>query len=79
MARRLLSQDHVRRKLKALKCREMKEYETATAWETASGVWFTVPHETPEKRTAEDMLRKIMNDVERWNLFTGTKRPEKGH
>jgi hypothetical protein len=71
MARRLLSRDHVRRKLELLNCHLVKEYETATAWETASGVWFTVPHETPEKRTDEDMLQSVLNDVHKWNYFTG--------
>jgi hypothetical protein len=75
MARRLLSRDHVRGKLKHLKCVEIKEYETVTVWETASGIWFTVPHETPEKRTDEDMLQKILADVQTWNFYTGTKRP----
>ena len=78
MPRRLLSREHVHRVLTRLKCHEVKEYETNTAWETASGVWFTVPHETPERRTSDDTLREIINDVEKWTLFTGTKPPEKG-
>jgi hypothetical protein len=74
MARRLLSRDHVHRELKALKCRWMKDYETLSMWETGSGIWFTVPHETPEKRTAQDMLRNVLNDIAQLNVFTG-KRP----
>jgi|GEM_PF-2428303 len=76
MARRLFSREHVIKQLTKHKCKQVKEYETATAWETASGVWFTVPHETPEKRTDEDTLRAIILDVEKWNLFTGTKVPK---
>ncbi len=75
MARRLLSHDHVRRQLEKLKCRFIKEYETVTMWETASGIAFTVPHETPEKRTDQDMLQEILNDVHQWNYFAGTRRP----
>jgi len=78
VARRLLSRDHVTRQLTLLKCKLVKEYEVTSAWETASGVWFTVPHETHEKRTDEDTLRDILNEVEKWNLFTGKKRPERG-
>ena len=73
MARRLLSRDHVHRELKRLKCRWVRDYETLSTWETGSGIMFTVPHETPEKRTAQDMLRNILNDVAKWNLFTGKR------
>ncbi len=73
MARRLLSRDHVHRKLKGLKCHWIKDYETLSMWETGSGIHFTIPHETPEKRTAQNMLEEVLIDVHKWNLFTGKK------
>lgn len=76
MPRRLLSFDHVQRELRRRKCRPIKEYETTTIWETASGIHFSVPYETYEKRTDEDALREIILDIEKWNLFSGTKRPK---
>jgi hypothetical protein len=56
----------------------VKQYLTAAAWETASGIWFTVPHHTPDRKIAEDTFQKIVEDIEKWNLFTDTKPPEKG-
>ena len=74
MSARLLSQDYVRRELKKLKCRKITEYETTTLWETGSGAWFSVPHEGPDKRTGKDTFDEIVRDIERLNLFAGTRR-----
>jgi hypothetical protein len=78
MPTRLFSREHVERELKQRRCRHIKDYRTSTAWETASGVWFSVPFETPEQRTSEATLQEILRKVETMNFFTGTKRPEKG-
>jgi hypothetical protein len=73
MPKRLLPRDEVHRRLIKLKCKPVKEYETTTAWETASGVWFSVPHEGPEQHVDEDLFREAVLEVESWNLFTGKK------
>ena len=74
MPKRLLSRDHVVKELKKRKCRQVKAYETATAWETASGIWFVVPHETREMRTDQDTLNEILASIETLNVFAGTRR-----
>jgi hypothetical protein len=74
MNRRLLARVHVTRELVRLGCREIAEYETATMWETGSGVHFTVPHEGAERKTAADTFQEIVKDVENFNLFTGKRR-----
>jgi hypothetical protein len=78
MSVQLLRREYVWQQLQKKRCRFIKEYETSTAWETASGAWFSLPHENPDKRTAKTTLDEILRKVDDWNLFTGTKRPEKG-
>lgn len=74
----LLSQDYVHRALRKKKCKFLKKRETCTVWKTASGVWFSVPFETPEERTNATTLEEILRDIQKWDLFTGTKAPERG-
>jgi hypothetical protein len=73
MARILLSREYVYRELEKRHCSLTREYEATTLWETGSGVWFAVPHEGRDKKTAQDRLNEICDDVDKWNKFTGKK------
>jgi hypothetical protein len=64
MAVRMYSRLEVERMLRGCDCHHVKDYETAALWSTSRGYHFTVPQSGDDRRTDENTMRSILQDIE---------------
>ena len=63
IALRLFTLLEVEQRLWRLKCKKVREHETAAIWKTPTGFHFSVPQFGPEKRCDELTFNTIIDEI----------------